>query len=427
MSHADDRLHRRFEVIEQTLRGSAPESRLTKVNDKRSGGDSSAAEQSMTSVARRRNTTPPLVWTSQPQPRSRMPNLFSPLRIRGVEFSNRVWVSPMCQYSAVHGVPGAWHRVHLGAFATGGAGLIMAEASGVTPEGRISIGCPGLWNEEQTAAWRIITDFAHSQGTKMGIQLAHAGRKASTMRPWSGHLMAARDEGGWTAVAPSAIAFEGYPVPHELEPAEIEALVAAYGAAAQRAVDAGFDVLEIHAAHGYLLHEFMSPLSNHRRDEFGGSFENRVRLTLAVVDSVRRAMPETMPLFVRISATDYVDGGWDLGQSVELSALMKQHGVDLVDVSSGGNVHGARIPVGPGFQVGFAETIRAKTGIATSAVGLITEPEQAQEIVANERADAVMLARAFLRNPRWALNAAEHLGVVIPWPPQFERARTLKP
>ncbi len=356
-----------------------------------------------------------------------MPDLFSPLRIRGVEFSNRAWVSPMCQYSAADGVPGAWHRVHLGVFATGGAGLIMAEASGVTPEGRISIGCPGLWNEEQTAAWRIITDFAHSQGAKMGIQLAHAGRKASTMAPWSGHLMAGRDEGGWTAVAPSAIAFEGYPVPNELEPAEIEALVAAYGAAAQRALDAGFDVLEIHAAHGYLLHEFMSPHSNHRRDEFGGPFENRVRLTLAVVDSVRHAMPETMPLFVRISATDYVDGGWDLGQSVELSALMKQHGVDLVDVSSGGNVHGATIPVGPGFQVGFAETIRAKAGIATSAVGLITEPEQAQEIVANERADAVMLARAFLRNPRWALNAAEKLGVVIPWPPQLERARTLKP
>ena len=332
----------------------------------------------------------------------------------------------MCQYSAVDGVPGTWHQVHLGSFATGGAGLIFAEASGVVAEGRISTKCPGLWNDEQVEAWRRVTDFAHSQGAHMGIQLAHAGRKASTLAPWDDHLMASESEGGWRAVAPSPLAFEGYPVPHALVANEIASLVEAFGHAAKRAVAAGFDVVEIHAAHGYLLHEFMSPLSNQREDQYGGSFDNRIRMALEVVDRVRSCIPDAMPLFARISATDYVDGGWDLEQSIELSTAMKSRGVDLVDVSSGGNVHWVRIPVAPGYQGPVASAIRRSAGIATSAVGLITDPQQADGIVARGDADAVMMARELLRQPRWALSAAETLGEVIDWPRQFDRARQLR-
>ncbi len=355
-----------------------------------------------------------------------MSKLFQSLRVRGLEISNRAWVSPMCQYSAHDGIVGDWHRVHLGTFATGGAGLVMAEATAVVAEGRISVACPGLWNDEQMTAWATVTAFAHSQSTPIGIQLAHAGRKGSTMRPWDDHAIAQDDEGGWTPVAPSAIAFEGYPVPHALTIVEIDELVASFAVAAERAIAAGFDVLEIHAAHGYLLHQFMSPLSNVREDEYGGSFENRVRLSVRVARAVRAVMPDSMPLFVRISATDYTEGGWDLEQSVQLAGLLKECGVDLIDVSSGGNVHGVHIPVAPGYQVDFATAIKEGVDIATSAVGLITDPDQAESIVTESRADAVMLARAFLRNPRWALNAAEHLGVVIPWPVQFDRARTLR-
>jgi len=260
----------------------------------------------------------------------------------------------------------------------------------------------------------------------MGIQLAHAGRKASTLAPWDDHLMAAEVEGGWRAVAPSALAFEGYPVPHALDLKEIESLVEAFGRAAQRAISAGFDVVEIHAAHGYLLHEFMSPLSNARVDEYGGRFDNRVRLMLEVVERVRSCIPDATPLFVRISATDYTDGGWDLEQSIELSTVMKTRGVDLIDVSSGGNVHGVRIPVSPGYQVPFASAIRRSAGIATSAVGLITDAVQANDVVAGGHADAVMMARELLRQPRWALSAAEALGDVIEWPRQFDRARHLR-
>lgn len=352
--------------------------------------------------------------------------LFSPLSIRGVTFANRAWVSPMCQYSADHGIVGRWHQVHLGSFATGGAGLVMAEATAVVPEGRISVACPGLWNDEQVDAWRVITEFAHSQNTKMGIQLAHAGRKASTLAPWSDHHIASESEGGWTAVAPSAVAFDGYPVPHELSLEEIDELVVAFAEAARRAIRAGFDVLEIHAAHGYLIHQFLSPLSNQRHDEYGGSFENRTRLALRVAVAVREAIGATVPLFCRISATDYTEGGWDLDESIQLSALLGEIGVDLIDVSSGGNIAGAVIPFSPGYQVGFAEAIRAKADVPTSAVGLITEPTQANDIIASGQADAVMLAREFLRNPRWALYAAERLGDVIDWPVQFDRARTLR-
>lgn len=355
-----------------------------------------------------------------------MSSLFRPLSIRGVEFSNRAWVSPMCQYSAVDGVIGQWHTAHLGALATGGAGLIIAEATAVVSEGRISVNCPGLWNEEQVEAWRKVTDFAHSQRATIGVQLAHAGRKASTLTPWDDHLMASSDEGGWTAVAPSALAFEGYPVPHALTFEEIDATVVAFAAAALRALRAGFDVLEIHAAHGYLMHQFLSPLSNHRTDAYGGPFENRSRLLCRVVSAVRDAIPESVPLFVRISATDYAEGGWTLTESIELARVLKSLGVDLIDVSSGGNVAGVHIPVGPGYQVHFAEAVRNGAKIPTSAVGLITQPEQAEEILVSDQADAVMLARAFLRNPRWALMAAETLGDFIDWPPQLERARTLK-
>lgn len=354
-----------------------------------------------------------------------MSMLFSPLRLRDVTFANRAWVSAMCQYSATDGVVGDWHRVHLGAFCTGGAGLVMAEATAVAPEGRISINCPGLWNDEQVHAWSRVTEFAHSQQTKIGIQLAHAGRKGPTMAPWDDHLIASPEEGGWTAVAPSAIAFEGYPVPRALSTSDVAAVVVSFANAARRALEAGFDLVEIHAAHGYLLHQFLSPLTNERTDDYGGSFENRIRLLREVTAAVREALPDTAPLFVRISATDYAPGGWDLEESIELARVLKGLGVDLIDVSSGGNIAGVKIPLAPGYQVGFAEAIRSGAGIATCAVGLITEPAQAEAIVSSGKSDATMLARAMLRNPRWALQAAEELGSFITWPHQFDRARTL--
>ncbi len=354
-----------------------------------------------------------------------MTDLFSPLDLRAITLANRSWVSPMCQYSALDGVVGDWHLVHLGSFATGGAGLVLAEATAISPEGRISVNCPGLWNDEQVVAWRRVTDFAHSQSTPMGIQLAHAGRKASTHAPWADHPFASLEEGGWQSVAPSALAFEGYPAPRALTLNEIDGIVEDFVSAAHRALAAGFDVLEVHAAHGYLLHEFLSPLSNHREDDYGGSFENRTRLVRRVVEALRNAIPETTPLFVRLSATDWTERGWSVDDTVALSEILAARGVDLIDVSSGGNVAGATIPVGPGYQVAFAERVRREAHVPASAVGLITEAHQADEIIRAGRADAVMLARASLRNPRCTLGAAEALGRVIAWPPQFERARTL--
>ena len=356
-----------------------------------------------------------------------MINLFSPLELRGVTVANRSWVSPMCQYSAHEGVVGDWHLVHLGSFATGGAGLVLAEATAVSPEGRISVDCPGLWNDAQVEAWRRVTAFAHSLGTPMGIQLAHAGRKGSTHAPWADHQFASLDEGGWQTVAPSAVAFEGYPAPRALSLTDLDQVVEAFADAASRALAAGFDVLEIHAAHGYLLHEFLSPLSNQRDDEYGGSFANRTRLLLRVVDAVRATVPEKTPLLVRLSATDWTEGGWSDDETVELAGQLAPRGVDLIDVSSGGNVARASIPVGPGYQVGFAERVRREANVPASAVGLITDAHQADEIIRTGRADAVMLARAHLRNPRWTLAAAEALGHVISWPHQFDRARTLHP
>ncbi len=354
-----------------------------------------------------------------------MSALFDPLVIGNVEFPNRVWVSPMCQYKAVDGFVGQWHEVHLGSFATGGTGLIMVEATGVVPEGRISIGCPSIEDSAHAQAFSSMIEFAHQHNVKMGIQLAHAGRKASTMLPWDDHRIASPEEGGWQAVSSSAIAFEGYAVPRALTVDEIHQLTQDFASAARRSVEVGFDVIELHAAHGYLFHQFYSPLANTRTDQYGGSFENRIRFLIETVDAVKAAIPAGTPLFVRISATDWVDDGWNLIDSVELCAQLKAHGVDLVDVSTGGNVHNAPIKATPGFQVPFATAIKAETGILTSAVGLITEPEQAEHILQTGEADAVFLARAFLRNPRWPLFAAEKLGVKVPWPLPLERGRTI--
>ena len=354
-----------------------------------------------------------------------MSPLFEPLTLRSLTVRNRVWLAPMCQYSSTDGLPDDWHLVHLGARASGGFGLILTEAAAVVPEGRISPQDAGIWNDEQTVAWRRIVDFVHDQGAAIGVQLAHAGRKASTYRPWadaSGSVPST--EGGWTTVAPSAVPFEGYADPAALSTDEIAGIVTAFAQATTRAVAAGFDTVEIHAAHGYLLHQFLSPLSNHRDDQYGGSFENRVRLVLETVDAVRAALPETAPLLVRISGTDWIDGGWDLDQSTRLAALLASRGVDLVDVSSGGNAP-ASIPVGPGYQVPLAAGVR-EAGLPTGAVGLITEPGQAEKILANGEADVVLLARAALREPSWPLRAAHELGVApdeAPWPDQYTRGR----
>ena len=331
----------------------------------------------------------------------------------------------MCQYSATDGLVGEWHRAHLNSFATGSPGLIMVEATGVVPEGRISIACTSIHSQAHAEAFIPMIDFAHSQNVKMGIQLAHAGRKASTMRPWDDHRMATIDEGGWQSVSSSAIAFHGYPEPRALSTDEIHQLTLDFVSAAKRAITAGFDVIEIHAAHGYLFHQFYSPLANTRSDEYGGSFENRIRFLLETTKAVRGAIPRGTPLFVRISATDWVDDGWNLVDSIELCSQLKVLGVNLIDVSTGGNVHNAPVVATPGFQVPFSAAIRTEVEILTTAVGLITEPEQAQYIIETGEADAVFLARAMIRNPRWALYAAEKLGVKIKWPHQLERGQSL--
>lgn len=351
--------------------------------------------------------------------------LFSPLKIRGIEFKNRVWVSPMCQYSADDGVVGTWHMVHLGSFATGGVGMIMVEATAVMPNGRISVGCAGIWNDRQAEAFKPSIDFVHSQGSLIGIQLAHAGRKGSTMKPWDDHEIASKEDGGWETIAPSAIPYRDFPTPHQLTLEEIEAAKKAFVEAALRSEKAGFDLIEIHAAHGYLFHQFYSPITNTRTDSYGGSFENRVRFLVETAREVRSVLKESTPLFVRISASDWVEGGWDTTDSVELCKLLKANGVDLIDVSSGGLVHDAKITTGPGYQVHFAQAVKSGAEIMTSAVGQITGAEQAEEIVASNRADAVMIGREMLRNPRWAIAAAEELGEKIPWSLQLERSRRI--
>lgn len=352
-----------------------------------------------------------------------MPGLFDPLTLRAVTFPNRIFVSPMCQYSCEDGVATDWHLVHLGARAVGGAALVMTEATAVLPEGRISPEDLGLWNDAQAAALAPVIRFIRQQGRVAGIQLAHAGRKGSTLRPWDGQGAVALADGGWTPVGPDGQAFApAYPVPTGLDEAGLGAVVDGFRQAAIRARDLGIQVVEVHAAHGYLLHEFLSPLSNARTDGYGGSFTNRVRLCLEVVEAVRAVWPDHLPVFVRISASDWTPGGWDLDQSVELARRLRERGVDLMDCSSGGNVPHAEIPVAPGYQVPFAERIRTEAGIPTGAVGLITTAPQADAIVREGRADAVLLARALLRDPYWPLHAAQELGVAIDWPAQYLRA-----
>ncbi|GAO36113.1 oxidoreductase [Sulfuricella sp. T08] len=353
-----------------------------------------------------------------------MSKLFSRFKLRGLEFKNRIFVSPMCQYSAQDGMADTWHLVHLGSRAVGGAGLVMVEASAIAPEGRISPYDLGLWSEHHAEALAPIARFIREQGAAPAIQLAHAGRKASTDAPWLSRSPLGPEQGGWQVVAPSAIPFApGSPLPRELAEAELSGIVTYFVDAASRALEAGFKVAEIHMAHGYLLHQFLSPLSNRRDDAYGGSLENRARLPLRVAQAVRAAWPQDLPLFVRISATDWVEGGWDLAQSQQLCRWLKEEGIDLIDCSSGGLTPDARIPAGPGFQAPFAAAIRQEAGIAVGAVGLITAPEQAEQIVATGLADVVFLARELLRDPYWPLHAARKLGAEVPWPLQYERAR----
>ena len=353
-----------------------------------------------------------------------VPNLFSTFTQRSITFPNRIVVSPMCQYSCEEGFANDWHFVHLGSRAVGGAGLVIVEATAVTPEGRISPGDMGIWTDKHVAPLQRIVRFGHENGARMGIQLAHAGRKASTARPWEGGKKVTPKQGGWDDVlAPSAIPFSNdYPQPAALDEAGIRRIVDAFAEAAERALAAEFDMVEIHAAHGYLLHEFLSPLSNQRTDEYGGSFDNRIRALVEVTDAVRNVWPAELPLWVRISATDWVPGGWDENQSVELAKVLKQHGVDLIDASSGALVESAKIPVGPGYQVGFAEKIRREADIATGAVGMITDATQAETIIRTGQADVVLLARELLRDPYWPLRAAERLGKPTTWPSQYLRS-----
>ncbi len=355
-----------------------------------------------------------------------MSALFSPLTIRETTFRNRLWVSPLCQYSVEKndGVPTDWHLVHLGSFALGGAGLVMTEATAVTPAGRISPQDTGLWNDRQAVAWSRIVEFIHAQGAVAGVQLAHAGRKGSTWRPWApNHGTVAPSAGGWRTVAPSAIAFAGYDEPLALSAAEIVDVVAEFAAAATRAVRAGFDLIELHAAHGYLLHQFLSPLSNTREDTYGGSLENRMRLLLEVVHAVRAAVGHSVPVLVRFSASDWAAGGWDREQTAVAAASAHAAGADFFDISTGGLVSGVHIPLAPGYQVPFAEFVREKCAAPVSTVGLITEARQAEDIVASGQADAVMMGRQLMRDPHFAWRAAAELGVAIDYyPPQYTRA-----
>jgi len=334
----------------------------------------------------------------------------------------------MCEYSSVDGFASDWHFVHLGSRAIGGASLVLTEATAVSPEGRISPSDLGLWKNEHIAQLQRITAFLHQHGAYAGVQLAHSGRKGSMSVPWEQHRTIPPEEGGWQPVAPSAIRFDdSYPVPSALDHAGMDKIITDFISAANRAIAAGFDVVEVHAAHGYLLHEFLSPLSNQRTDEYGGSFENRVRFPLQVIRAVRATWPQHLPLFVRISATDWVEGGWNLDESVAFARLMKHAGVDLVDVSSGGNHPAQQIPVGPSYQVPHAEVIHRETELPTGSVGMITRPVQADQIIRDNKADLVLLAREFLRDPYWPLHAAYELKQEISWPVQYDRAATGRP
>lgn len=353
-----------------------------------------------------------------------MAKLFSPLTIREITFRNRIAISPMCQYSAVNGYANNWHLVHLGSRAVGGAGLIIQEATAVVPEGRISPGDLGIWQDSQIAPLTDINRFIKSHGSVPGIQLAHAGRKASTSIPWKGSGQVPPAEGGWQTVAPSPIPFSpGDSLPEELDSYGIRRVITSFADAAERALAAEYQLIEIHAAHGYLLNQFLSPLTNKRSDNYGGSFENRIRLLVEVTDAIREVWPERLPLFVRISATDWADGGWDIADSVRLAGILKEHGVDLIDCSSGGSVPGAKIPAAPGYQVPFAERIKKESGIMTGAVGLITTALQAEEILGKDQADLILIARASLRDPYFPMNAAKELNAEIQWPDQYLRGK----
>jgi 2,4-dienoyl-CoA reductase-like NADH-dependent reductase (Old Yellow Enzyme family) len=351
--------------------------------------------------------------------------LFEPVTFRGVTLRNRIVVSPMCEYSAVDGLANDWHLVHLGSRAVGGAGLLLTEANAVTADGRISPVDLGIWSDAHVEPLARIVKFCEDQGAVLGTQLAHAGRKASTAAPWLSRDPVAPEQGGWRPVwAPSALAYdEGWIVPAALDETGIASIVAAFGAATVRAHAAGLRVIELHAAHGYLMHTFLSPLANTRTDRYGGSFENRIRFTLEVVDAVRARWPESLPLFVRLSATDWIEGGWTIEESVDLAKILRSRGVDLIDASSGGLAPQQRIAAGPGYQVPFAAQIRRDAGIATGAVGMITEAEQAEAIVAAGDADLVLIARELLRDPYWPLHAARTLGVDVAWPNQYQRAK----
>jgi 2,4-dienoyl-CoA reductase-like NADH-dependent reductase (Old Yellow Enzyme family) len=351
-----------------------------------------------------------------------MSKLLSPLRIKNVNLKNRIVVSPMCQYSSENGFTNDWHLVHLGSRAVGGAGLIIAEATAVNPEGRITPSDLGIWSDDHVEGFRRIVNFIHSQGSVAGIQLAHAGRKASCSAPWEGGRQLDDKHGGWITVAPSAISFiEGLRPPEELSSEGIRKVIEDFRTAAIRAASAGFKVIEIHGAHGYLIHEFLSPLSNMRTDEYGGSFANRIRLLQQVVEGVRTVWPAEKPLFVRVSASDWTEGGWTTEESVQLAYVLKDMGVDLIDCSSGGNVFHAKVPVGPGYQVVFSEAVR-KAGILTGAVGLITSASQAESVLQEDKADLIFFARQMLRDPYFALHAARDLGDIIKWPDQYMRA-----
>lgn len=354
-----------------------------------------------------------------------MTDLFSSFKIRSLELKNRIVVSPMCQYSSTDGFANDWHLVHLGSRAIGGAGLIIAEATAVNPEGRITPKDLGIWKDEHIEFLKRITDFIYAHGSIAGIQLAHAGRKASKTEPWNGNENITSEKGGWEIVAPSPLPFsEGDLSPKSLSLEEIQGVVEDFKLAAIRAYKAGFKIVEIHAAHGYLIHEFLSPLSNQRMDEYGGVFENRIRILLEIVAGVRKVWPDNLPVFVRISATDWKEGGWDLKDSIMLSKILKTKGVDLIDCSSGGAVKDVKIPVSPGYQVPFAEAIKKETGIPTGAVGFITTAKQANEIIQKSQADLVFLAREFLRNPYFPLKASFDLEKDINWPVQYERAKS---
>lgn len=350
--------------------------------------------------------------------------LFSPFQIKSILFKNRIAISPMCQYSSEDGFANDWHLVHLGSRASGGAALIIQEATAVSPEGRISPGDLGLWKDEHIEKLQTINRFIVSRNAIPGIQLAHAGRKSSVSEPWNGNKKLDETNGGWNPVAPSAVGYHSNEKPPiSLDKNGIQKVISDFKSATKRALKAGFEVIEIHAAHGYLLHEFLSPLSNFRTDEYGGSFENRIRLLFEVLQAIQSEWPSDLPLFVRISATDWADGGWNIEESVQLSKLLKEKGVDLIDVSSGGLVTHQQIPLGPNYQVPFAGSIKKETGILTGAVGLITEATQAEEIVATGKADLVLFARESLRDPYLALHFAKELGVDVQWPIQYERAK----